>query len=189
MLEFMNERSVNFCYLSARFQDCEPNMLSFNFITTMAICLEVMLKLAFLEYAEDKQLRVGIYDLEENKKRDGDTYTLGTIIRNDTFVTWLERKYGISQKLVENLKALNTENNHFKHSLQKIKKKGPIEKKAFFKPFYEFSAKYYEHRTGRNAPPWQEEEYNKLMNTEYKRVYRRSEIILSVGGKAHEHSI
>lgn len=179
MLEFMDVPSVNSYHLNARIKDCEPNLFSFNFITPMAICLEAMIKLTYLEYAEEKHIRVSIYDLEvDQSSSGGEKYSLGTIIRKENFTCWLQEKYGISQSLIGKIKTLNTENNHYKHSLQNITKKSPEEKKSFFEPFYIFSAKYFEHKTGKKAPPWSEDEYNKLMAPEIEKVSRRFEAIL-----------
>ena len=162
MFEFMKGSSVNQRYLPERFRDCAPNLLAFNCYTSMAICLEAMLKLDYLLYAEEKHIPFSEYDFDDPEIRSD--YSLGKLLKLQPFTIWLQNKYGMSQGDIIKLQTLNLKNNDYKHSLVKIQKaKEPRIKKDIVKAFYGFSAKYYEHRSPNQAPPWPDEEYEKLV--------------------------
>ena len=176
MLEFMKGVSINEYCLPERFRDCVPNLLAFNCYTPMAICLEAMLKLDYLRYAEEKHIPFSIYDFDDPDTRSD--YSLGKLLKLKPFTSWLQERYGIDQDDIITLQALNKQNNDYKHSLQKIRKiKNPAQKKEIVKTFYEFSAKYYEHRSSKQAPPWPIEEYEKLVAPESEDVITRGEAI------------
>ena len=169
MLEFMEDRKVNEKHLPERFRDCIPNLLAFNCYTPMAICLEAMLKLDYLQYAEEKTMRFSSYEFD-NPEISSD-YSLGKLLKTKPFTLWLQGRYGMSQSDIITLQALNKKNNDYKHSLERIdKKKNPAQKKELVKAFYEYSARFYEHRTdNKQAPPWPNEEYEKLVASEAER--------------------
>ena len=178
MFEFMKGSSVNQRYLPERFRDCVPNLLAFNCYTSMAICLEAMLKLDYLDYAKEHHIPFSEYDFDDPEIRSD--YSLGKLLKLKPFTSWLQGKYGMSQGDIIKLQALNQKNNDYKHSLVKIDKtKKPAPKKEIVMAFYGFSAKYYEHRSFKQAPPWPDEEYEKLVAPEFEKVIPRGEAFLS----------
>ena len=171
MLEFMNKSVFNAYYLNARFEDCEPNLLSFNYITPMAICIEAMVKIAWLEYSGNSN----VYDIGYKE--------LAKLLDDEKFKVWLEKQYDINSTLIKDINIqIRKESNKFKHSLSEISKRHYSQKEKRFKCFYEFTAKYYKKKTGEEAPPWSEKKFFELMAPEEERIARCTDTVFSDGG-------
>ena len=170
MLDFM-DRPLFYSYsLSARFGDCEPNLLSFNYITPMAVCVEAMVKSAWLEYdkriSEDYAETVSLFDLLFNKEDDkARQYT--------PFRKWFREQYDLDKDLLDDIdKLIRKEANKYKHSLLPLSKRNKAQKRNSFNCFYRFSAKYYKKITGEDAPSWDENKFDELMQTDDERSIR-----------------
>ena len=168
MLEFMNrpEFYQRDYFLASRIGDCEPNLLSFNYITPMAICVEAMVKSALIKFdnriTEDEAGNVSLYNLLFNPKVEEVRQYL-------PFRKWFKEQYDIDNDLLNEVKRLIKESNKYKHSLLIPDKRNKDKKKPYFLCFYSFTAKYFEHKTGEEAPPWDDAQYDDLMRPDDER--------------------
>ena len=171
MLQFMKRKSVNFYYLNNRFGDCEPNLICFNYITPMAVCVETMIKSMWIEYKNEPP-------------DDIETRQLYVFLHDSGFRTWMREQYDISEKLVDDVdRLIRKESNKFKHSLTGIPTRSVEQKKTSFYCFYSFSAKYYKKKTGEDAPEWSESDFYDLMKPEIEKSTRKIYHVSEIGGK------
>ena len=173
MLEFMNrDEFAQYC-LSARIGDCEPNLLAFNYITPMAVCIETMVKSAWLEFKTDAIVE------------DAEEMNMGKLLADaqyKSFRKWLNEQYDINEELIGSVHTtIHKESNKFKHHLSRIPKRNSSEKKTRFECFYRFTSKYYKQKTGEDAPPWSDDGFDMLMKQDEDEIIRRANRLMMRG--------
>ena len=179
MLKFMDCFEIRKDYnLAARIRDCEPNLFSFNYLSPMAVCIEAMVKSAWLDFnpkaSPDEAGEITLYNLMFNKKDD-------EIRQYKPFRKWFKDKYDIDQNLLNDVdRLIRVDSNKFKHHLPPPGQRNPDQIKPSFECFYKFAAKYYEQKTGIKAPPWDESKYAELTQSEDERVNRHTDIMMSM---------
>ena len=164
MLEFMNRKEVDDYSLYARIGDCELNLIAFNYVTPMAVCVETIVKTAWLEYSK----KASVEDAEDMNmgKLYGD-------VNYKRFRQWFKENYDIDEELINDVHiSIHKESNTFKHHLYRIPKRNYDQRKIRFMCFYRFLSKYYKQKTGEEAPPWSDEKFDKLMKLDEDRIIR-----------------
>ena len=172
MLEFMNKRTFNGYYISARVGDCEPNLVCFNYITPMAICVETVLKATWIEYKNPKFVD------------EAEDIQLDSLLKDETFINWLGENYSIPKQIIERIdRDIRKEANKYKHSLLVLPLRSVEQKKSRFECFYQFLALYYKKKTGLEAPPWSDKAYYSLVCSNLEKEKRRVDIAYSGRGE------
>ena len=172
MLEFMNREEFDQYGLSDRIRDCEPNLHSFNYITPMAVCIEAMIKSTWLEYKKGSLIE------------DAEELPMAKVYNDNCykdFRHWLSAKYGIEKDLMHDVYLqIHKESNKYKHHLQRFPKRGYAEKRARFVHLYNFTVKFFEYKTGEEAPPWSEEEFSDLLKPDDARIIEHVNTLMTM---------
>lgn len=176
MLEFVNKGKECKQYsFPNRVADCESSLMFFNFLTPMAICVEMIIK--------DASIKAGVYS--DETECDSDTRTSLITLIDDRKVRDELHEWGMNDWLIENVKAkIYTPNNDYKHHLVLDPWiPGPDERLKIFYFFYGFLSAYYEHKTGNTAPRWNEKECAKLFEKREQDFTNRADIYPARGKK------
>ena len=169
MLEFMNTPSCNHYYLVHRIKDCEKNLTAFNYATPMAICIEAKKKNILHLY--DKSL--DIQDIERRQLTD--------LLNDQKIISLLKEEFNIPPHLLSDIdRGIRKKNNDYKHSLEKVQKASPPMKKDYFRQFYAFSSKYYEHFSGKQAPDWNDASFDLLISNDIDVIRSKQEHLMKV---------
>ena len=171
MLEFMNRDEFDQYCLSARIGDCEPNLVRFNYITPMAVCIETMIKSAWLEFKKGSIVE------------DAEEMNMGKLLADAeyrSFRKWLKEQYDIDEELIGDVHTtIHKESNTYKHHLSRIPKRNSSQKKVRFECFYKFTSKYYKQKTGEDAPPWSDDSFEILMKQDDDGIIRRTDKLMA----------
>ena len=176
MLEFVKKgkECKQYCF-PQRVADCESSLMLFNYLTPMAICVEMIIK--------DASIKAKVY--YDETECDKDTRTSLITLIDERKVRDELHEWGMNDFLINNVRdKIYNPNNDYKHHLVLDPRiPSPSEKLVIFKVFYSFLSYYYFHKTGNAAPRWNEKECAKLFEKREQDFTNRTDIYPARGKK------
>lgn len=150
MLEFLKECGTN--ELAMRAKDCEINLKSFNPVTPMVSLIETSLKSAYYTYYPEKKF---------DKTID---VTLNYMLGEEKFIEDYGKDYHFVTKNFNIVDSMRRRSNAYKHEERPNSIPTEDEVKNYFKCLYFFCSGIYKTKTGKAAPSWDDEAYEKLVS-------------------------
>ena len=128
-----------------RAHDAETHLISYDCVTPMAVFFEVILKSVYVYFISDT------FETDLN---------LHALIENKQLMDFISDKYHFSDK--RTLHDIRKQSNKLKHD-QNATPISPSDRKRFFQCLYRFCEGFYLSQTGKKAPEWNDDAYEKLI--------------------------